>query len=218
MYNLIMRDINYYHKKLFGQAGLSLMEIMVAIGVFLLIAVMIWLFVKQSYSVQSFAFGQVTAIAEAQRGVETMVKEVREALPGDTGAYPLVGADDFEFVLFADYDRDIAVEKVRYYLSGSNFIKAVTEASGNPLQYLPANEQTTIISQYVRNTASEPVFIYYDGSYSGKESDVPLTTPADVNSIKLVHINLKINVITDQAPTDYFLASDVQIRNLKENL
>ena len=144
--------------------GLSLMEIMVALGIFLLVIVMIWMFIKQSYSVQSFVFGQSTAIAEAQRGVETLVKEAREALPGDTGDYALESADDFEFIFYADYDRDVAVEKVRYFLAGSDFSKGVTEATGNPLEYLVENEEVTVISKYVRNEAVEPVFIYYDGS------------------------------------------------------
>jgi len=201
-----------------NQTGLSLMEILVTLGIFLFVIILVWLFIKQSYSVQSFSFGQTTAIAEAQRGVETLVKEAREALPGDTGAYALVSADDFEFIFYADYDRDVAVERVRYYLAGSDFTKGVTEASGSPLQYLPSNEVATVISQYVRNEANEPVFTYYDGNYSGKEGDVALTAPANPLEVKLVHINLKINVEPDKAPMDYILESDVQIRNLKDNL
>jgi hypothetical protein len=198
--------------------GLTLMEILVTLGIFLLVIVLIWLFIKQSYSVQGFAFGQVTAISEAQRGVETMVKEIREALPADTGAFAIDSADDFQFVFYADYDRDVAVEKVRYYLDGSNFVKAVTEASGSPLSYLPQNEVPTIISRYVRNTETEPLFTYYDGEYAGREEDEPLATPADVMALKLIHVHLKINVEPKEAPTDFHLESDVQIRNLKDNL
>lgn len=189
-----------------------------ALGIFLLVVVMVWMFVKQSYRVQSFTFGQTTAISEAQRGVETLVKEAREALPGDTGAYALESALDNEFVFYADYDSDLAVEKVRYFLDGSNFNKGVIEATGNPLQYLAENEVVTTISKYVRNETSEPIFIYYAGSYSGKESDVPLATPANVLELKLVHVHLKINVFPEQAPQDFHLESDVQIRNLKDNL
>jgi len=201
-----------------NQAGLSLMEILVVLGIFLFVIILVWLFIKQSYSVQSFSFGQTTAIAEAQRGVETLVKEAREVLPGDTGAYALVSADDFEFIFYADYDRDAAVERVRYYLAGSDFTKAVIEASGNPLQYLPGNEVATVISKYVRNEANEPVFTYYDGNYSGQAGDLALATPADPLEVKLVHISLKINVEPDKAPKDYILESDVQLRNLKDNL
>jgi len=199
-------------------AGYTLIEILAAIGIFLFITTMMWLFVKQSYRVQSFTFGQSMAITEARRGVEILIKEAREALPGDTGAYMIVSADDNEFIFYADYDRDDAIEKVRYFFVGTEFFKGVIEASGEPLQYLPENEVVTVISKYVRNEASEPVFTYYDGSYAGNESDAPLTMPVDLLALKLVHINLRINVEPEKAPTDYYLASDVQIRNLKDNL
>ena len=142
----------------------------------------------------------------------------RSALPGDTGAYALESANDFEFIFYTDYDRDLAVEKVRYFLDGSNFNKGVTEASGNPLQYLPQDETITTISKYVRNDASEPVFTYYNGDYSGKDTDTPMATPADVLDLKLIHIFLEINVDPTKAPMDFDLESDVQIRNLKDNL
>jgi type II secretory pathway pseudopilin PulG len=200
------------------ERGLTLIEVLIAIGIFLFVMFMTWLFIRQAYSVQSFSFGQATAITEARRGVEKLVKEAREALPGDTGAYSIESADEFEFIFFADYDRDLAVEKVRYYLDGSDFIKGVTEASGNPLTYPAEDEETTVISKYVRNEADNPVFSYYDGDYSGSESDTPLTTPANPLDIKLVHVRLRINVEPGQAPKDFDLESDVQIRNLKDNL
>lgn len=205
-------------KILSNQSGLTLMEILVSLGIFLLINVLVWVFVKQSYFFQSFAFEQATSISEAQRGVETMVKEIREAMPADTGAYPIEKADEFELIFFSDYDRDISVERVRYYLNGSDFIKAVTEGSGTPLQYLPQNEVSTILSRYVRNGEDEPVFTYYNGDYPNDSENNPLATPADPMVLKLIHVHLKINAIPDRAPKEFILDSDVQVRNLKDNL
>jgi len=199
-------------------AAFTLIETIISIAIFLLIMSMVWLFVKQGYLNQRFTFGQSIAISEAQRGVQTLIKEAREALPGDTGSYPIVKADDFEFIFYSDYDRDSAIERVRYYLSGSDFIKGVTEASGDPLEYSPANEQTMVISRYVRNNSNEPIFQYYDGNYAGQAGQQPLSTPADISRVRLVHINLKVNLNPSQSPRDYYLESDVQIRNLKDNL
>ena len=103
-------------------------------------------------------------------------------------------------------------------MSGSEFIKGVIEPTGVPLQYLSQNEVSTVLSKYVRNTQDEPVFTYYDGDYSGDPEDVSLTTPADPLALRLIHIHLKINAIPEQAPKEYILESDVQIRNLKDNL
>jgi len=204
--------------KIKKESGLTLIEVLVASGIFLFIVTAMWLFVKQSYKMQSFTFGQSMAISEARRGVETLIKEAREALPSDTGSYMIEKADDNEFIFYADYDRDNAIERVRYFFSGSDFYKGVIEASGDPLEYLSENETVDVISKYVRNESSESVFSYYDGNYSGSATDIPLNTPADVLALKLVHINLRINVQPDKAPVDYYLESDVQIRNLKDNL
>ncbi len=198
--------------------AMTLIEVLVAAAIFSVLAGMIWVFFKQSYSAQQFTIAQSMAISEAQRGVETLVREAREALPADTGAYPIEKADDFEFIFYTDYDRDSAVERVRYFLNGSNFYKGVIEPSGSPLTYPADSEQVTILSRYVRNTASQPVFTYYDGDYAGRSTDTPLSTPANVSQVRLVHINLRINVEPDKAPVDYYLESDAQIRNLKDNL
>jgi len=187
------------------------MEVLIAIGIFLFIMVMVWLFVKQGYSFQSFTFGQTTAITEARRGVETMVKEIREALPGDTGDFNIESAEEFEFVFYTDYDRDNQVEKVRYYIDGSNFNKGVIEASGSPLQYNPLDEQVNTLSRYVRNTSTEEMFLYYNDDYD------LLSSPVNPINIRLVRVYLKINVFPDKAPADFHLESMVGLRNLKDN-
>jgi len=209
---MLMKNIKNKH------SGMSLMEILVTLGIFLLVTTMIWMFVKQSYFFQSFALEQTTSINEAPTRVEILVKEVREAMPADTGAYPIESADAFELVFFSDYDRDVSVERVRYFLDGSDFIKAVTEPSGSPLAYLPENEVQTVISRYVRNSQDEPVFSYYNGDYPGDTTHNPLATPADPLTLRLVNVRLKINAIPEKAPKEFILESDVQIRNLKDNL
>jgi len=191
--------------------GITLMEILVAMAIFIIASILIWMFIRNSYRVQNFSFEQSSAITEARRGIETMIKEAREALPGDNGAYPLVLAEDQEFIFYADFDRDDAVEKVHYWLDGSDFKKGVIEPSGVPASYNPEDEQTEIISRYVRNE-EVAVFTYFDGDYA------TLTAPADLDEIKLIHSFLKINIYPDRAPLNYELESDVSIRNLKENL
>lgn len=202
-----MRHI-FFTKK---HTGFTLMEILVAIGIFVLVSIILWSFIVNSYKVQNFSMEQSDAITEAQRGVETLVKELREALPGDNGAYPIEIANAQNIVFYTDFDRDNAIEKVHYWLVGSDLKKGVTEPSGSPLTYNPANEQIETISRYVRND-SIPTFTYLDGNYT------PLNTPADPDTVKLVHIYLKINVVPTRAPMNYDLESDVVLRNLKDNL
>lgn len=196
--------------------GLTLMETLVAIAVFLLASLIIFYFMVQSLRTQNFSIEQAMAISEAQRGVELLIKELRETMPADTGAFPLNYAQTQELVFYADGDRDSVVEKIRYFLNGTNFSKGVTKPTGAPLAYLAQNEAITIISRYVRNGAT-PVFTYYNENWPGDVIHNPLAAPADVDAIKLVHIYLKINVFPEKAPMDFDLESDVSIRNLKNN-
>lgn len=191
--------------------GFTLLETLISITLFVVISLILWAFIANGYKTQNFAMDQSSAITEAQRGVETFVKELREALPGDTGAYPIETADAQNLIFYADFDRDAAIEKVHYWLDGSDFKKGVTKASGSPLSYNPANEQISILSRYVQN-GTDPIFTYRDGNYG------QLSTPADTNAVKLVHIYLRIDLYPQKAPTNYDLESDVAIRNLKENL
>jgi len=198
-------------KKIFFANGFTIIEALVALGVFVIAILIITAFIINSYKLQNFTYEQSTAISEARRGIETMVKELRETLPGDTGAYPIELAETQEIIFYADFDRDDAIEKVHYWLDGSDFKKGVIEASGNPLTYNPTNEQVETISRYVRNY-EDAIFIYRDSDY------IALNTPADPNEVKLINVYLKINMFENRAPMDYELESDVALRNLKENL
>lgn len=72
------------------------------------------------YRTQSYAWQQSVAIDEAQRGIETMVKEIREAKQGDDGSFPIEKADDKEFIFYSDIDDDGKAERVRYFLGTVN--------------------------------------------------------------------------------------------------
>ncbi len=192
-------------------SGITLIELLVALGIFVFASIMIWSFINNSYKLQNFTFEQSSAITEARRGIETMVKELREALPGDNGSYPIELANPQELIFYADFDRDNAIEKVHYWLDENDFKKGVTEASGSPLIYNPIDEEVEVISRYVRN-GTTTIFTYRDSDYA------ELTTPADPNNVKLINAFLTINVYQERAPFDYELESDVTLRNLKENL
>lgn len=192
-------------------SGFTLLETLIALAIFAVVSLILWAFIANAYKTQNFSLDQSSAITEAQRGVETFVKELREALPGDTGAYPIEVADAQNLIFYADFDRDNAIEKVHYWLDGSDLKKGIIEASGSPLTYNPDTEQVSILSRYVRNE-TDPIFTYRDGDYN------ELAAPADANAVKLVHIYLRIDLYPQKAPTNYDLESDVAIRNLKENL
>jgi len=190
--------------------GFTLVETLITITIFTLALGAVTGFIMMAYRVHDFVWQQAIAIGEARRGIETMVKEIRNASPGDDGSYIIERADDFEFVFYSDIDKDKDVERVRYFVEGTNFKKGKVNPIGWPIEYPLAQEQIFILSQNVRNLP--PIFRYFDGF--GNE----LTAPARLKETKLMRVNLIINVNPHRLPDDYQLESDVQIRNLKTNL
>jgi prepilin-type N-terminal cleavage/methylation domain-containing protein len=188
----------------------TLIETLVVIAIFSLAIGAIFGLVGWLYTIHDYTFQQSRAIDEARRGVETMIRELREARPGDEGSYMLKIAEDFQIVFYSDIDGDNKTEMVRYFVEDNNLEKGIIEPSGWPTEYNPADEKISILSNYVRN--SPPIFRYFDGQ------GVELPSPSRLKDTKMMRVYLVVNVDPSRPPKDYNLESTVQIRNLKENL
>src|SRR3989338_5380993 len=144
-------------------SGFSLLEALFTMGIFVLVTVSVSSFIMQSYKTTLFADEQAEAIEQARRGMTSMVKEIREASPAENGAFPLELADAQNIIFYSDIDSDEEIERVHYYLSGTDLVKGVMEPSGFPPACVGAKE-TTVLSHYVQN-GTEPVFSYFNGDY-----------------------------------------------------
>jgi hypothetical protein len=190
--------------------GLTLIETLIAIFIFVLGIGGVFALVLNLYKTHSYMFEQSQAIFEARRGIKTMVKEIREAREGDDGSYIIEKADDYEFIFFSDIDKDEDTERVRYFLDGSDLKKGVIEPEGWPIRYPKEKEKISVITSYVRN--QPPIFHYYDGN--GNE----LEPPARLKDTKMMAVFIVVNVNPNKPPQDFILESYVQLRNLKTNL
>jgi len=190
--------------------GFTLIETIITIVIFALLMGVVSGFIVMAYRTQSYTWQQSVAIGEARRGIEAMVKEIREARPGDDGSYIIEKAEDFQFIFYSDIDKDEETERVRYFVDGTNFKKGVIDPSGWPISYPPENEVVTILSQYVRN--QPPIFRYFGGD------GLELSPPARLKDTKLMEVYLIIDVNPVRTPQAFTLKSSVQIRNLKTNL
>ena len=162
-------------KSLIKGAAFSLIETIVAIAIFALIIGAVTGSIMMIYRTHSYIFQQSTAIEEARRGIETMVKEVREAREGENGSYPIEEAGDKEFIFYSDIDNDGKTEKVRYFLgvvsSGSQTQECVTFSKGGSCAVNFSNFLTgTLISAEVKisiegdvGASSEYAEIFADG-------------------------------------------------------
>lgn len=100
--------------------GFSLIETIVTIAIFALALGAVSGFIVMAYRTHGYAWQQSIAVDEARRGVESMIKEIREARSGDDGSYPIEKAEDKEFIFYSDIDDDGKTEKVRYFLGAVN--------------------------------------------------------------------------------------------------
>ncbi len=112
----------------------TLIETIVTIFIFTLAMGAMTGFIVMAYRTQSYTWQQSIAIDETRRGIETMVKEIREAREGEDGSYPIELAGDKELVFYSDIDEDGKVERVRYFLgtvnSGSQIKECQTSTQG----------------------------------------------------------------------------------------
>jgi len=189
--------------------GFTLIEAGLAVLIFLLGATTVFSLVEFGYFGKDYTFQQALSIEEAQRGIETMAKEIREARAGEDGSFPIVRAEGFEFSFFSDIDNDGETEKIRYFLEGTNFKKGIIEPECCPVSYPSSSERVITLTQYVRN--APPIFRYFDKD--GNE----LGPPANLKNTKRMRVYLVVNVNPARPPQNFVLETDVLLRNLKED-
>jgi len=112
----------------------TLIETIVTIAIFTLIFGAVAGFIVMAYRIHDYTWQQSIAIGEARRGIEAMVKEIREARAGEDGSYPIEHAGDKEFIFYSDIDNNGKTERVRYFLgtvnSGSQIKQCQTSVRG----------------------------------------------------------------------------------------
>jgi hypothetical protein len=156
---------------------------------------------------------QVLAINNARKGIERLVRDIREAAYSDEGSFPVVFIAPNEFTFYSDIDRDNLTERVHYYLFEDDLYKGVTNPSGDPLSYDEGDEEVSLISQYVRNDEEAvAIFTYYDSE--GNE----VTAIEEISEVAFVRVNLIVNVNPTRLPEEFTLRSSATLRNLKVNL
>ncbi len=200
------------NNSLFASDGFTLTETMAYILIFVFFIMAAANFVIYGFRATSFGFEQDSAVQQARQVVNSFIKEIRDAYQAETGEYLLDEVNPQELSFYCDYDYDGRIEKIRYFLDGTILKKGVIEPTGDPVEYNPANETVTEIARYVNNQ-TEAVFTYYD-----TDNNLIADPPGHKTAIRLIHMSLKINVTPEKAPNDYYVTTDVQIRNLKDNL
>lgn len=189
--------------------GFTLIETVIAISLSALVMVAVFGFVYYFYRTSGYNLSQIAAVNSARKGMETMIREIREATYSDEGAYPIKQAQNQSFTFYSDIDKDMNVERVRYFLENNILKKGVLKATGDPPKYQEEDEEIRILSRDVRN-GGEAVFKYYD-----KDNNL-VADLGKYTDIRLIEIKLVVNTDPNRPPGEFTLKSNAQLRNLKE--
>lgn len=189
-------------------SGLSLIETLVWIAVFISAMFALMTSVLYFYRTSNYTIQQASATVSAQHGIDQMIRTVREASYASNGAYPVVSLAGNDFKFYADIDGDFGIEQVHYYLSGSLLLRGVVEPSGDPPAYTGA-EVVSTVSQDVRNIAqSTLLFTYYD------KNGTLISNYAKIGDVRYVSTRLLVDVDPNKSPIPLSLNSSAALRNL----
>ena len=193
--------------------GLTLIEAIIMLVVFTTALLALSSSVAYFYQSNRITLEQSLALGSARRGVEFMVRDIREATYSEEGSFPIESIGPYSITFYSDTDRDDSVERMRYSINGSSLEKGVVNPSGDPLTYSTSTESVTTLSEYVRNIdQGVSAFTYFDST--GAE----ITDYGNITDVAFVKVNLIVNVNPDRFPGEFTLRSSATIRNLKTNL
>ncbi|MEX0652133.1 MAG: type II secretion system protein [Candidatus Paceibacterota bacterium] len=191
--------------------GFTLIETLVVLAIFIIVLGALVSSIRFFYRSNTHALEQSFAINGARIGIEQMVKDLREAGFSDEGSYPVIALATSSVSFYSDVDADIFVEKIRYFLDGTDLNKGIVDSSGDPLTYNDDNEVVTLISNNVRNNAeSVALFSYYNAS------GTPMTNLASTTDLRFVTAEVVVNVNPMRLPNNFTLRSSATLRNVRE--
>ena len=190
------------------EKGLTLIETLVWIALFTAAMVATISALLYFYHTNAYAIEQASATASAQRGLEQIGRTIREGAYSSQGAFPIVSIAANDFVFYADIDSDALIERVHYYIDGTNLMRGIVKATGNPPDYT-GSETAEAVAEYVRNIAQGvTTFRYYD------ELGSEITNYSNWTSVRFVTVSLAVNVNEAVLPNQLTLNSSAAIRNL----
>lgn len=195
-----------------GRRGMTLIEVIVTITIATASMAVLFAIIMYLYQVNQIAYEQGFQLQSARNGIERMTEDLREAAYSDDGSFPIVAMSPYGITFYSDTDKDASVEKIRYFLSGTNWRRGVTNATGTPSTYPTSTERVTTVSDYVRNLEqSLPIFRFYNAT--GTE----ITVMSNITDVTFIRTDLVVNISPSHLPDEFVLRSSATLRNLRPN-
>lgn len=188
----------------------SLVETLVVIGISSFIMLTLARGIVFFYDTNEYAVQQSAAVRSASAGVESLVRDIREASFAENGAFPVESFGTSSLTIYADVNENDKVEQVRYQLKGSNLERIITASTGTPPAYT-GNVSSTTVSDNVRNTnQNKSLFTFYD--VDGDQ----MSLADDRQNIAFISIELVVNVDPNEQPDNTTIKSSAALRNINK--
>ena len=192
--------------------GFSLIELLISAAIIPIILGVTFL----AFGSMSGNYSKVEAVSEAtgeaQTGLDTLVRELRQAqeIKDGGGAFATATATSCSF--YCDVDRDGTPERVTYYVDSTDLYRSVSEASipVYPYNYVDA---PAVRVMNVGGMHSAVVFTYYDQS-----APMTVVSTANLNTICSVGIHLSATRPSQGGPVSVDFTTRVKIRALFDSL
>ncbi len=202
--------------KILLKKGFTLPELIISVAVLSLLTLTVSTFQKDVFSLNTNLQSSLNAQLEARHLIKNIISELRKTSPSANGTYPIELASSTGITFYTDIGNNGSIDKVRYYLSGKTVKKGVITPTGSPAVYNSGSEVTTTLLNYVVASSTVPMFQYYTSNYSG--TTTPIAMPPDISTIRLIKITVIIDTDPNRSPTPIIATSQVNLRNLKDNL
>jgi len=192
--------------------GMTLVEVVVVLSIFTVLSLAVSNSIAAFYKMNAYTISQSYQVSNARRGVDTLVRDVREMTYADDGSFPVSVMEDHKIGFFSDIDRDDSVEYVEYELMSTTTLqKRVYDAIGSPPVYDTSTaDEVFTLSEYVQNlNQGTATFKYYDDSGN---------SVLNVTDVRYVTVQTIINIDPIRDPGEFMLRSSAAPRNLKDNL
>lgn len=192
--------------------GMTLIEVLVVVFIITTIGGAVFALQTDVFTLNRRLSGMLETHDDARQLLRKFSSELRTT--SRTGAgYPIEQAATSSITFYANVDNDAFTERVRYFLNGTTLRRGIIKPSGSPPTYSAASEQFTDLVDGIANGTTS-IFTYYDASYAGGTSTPPLVSPAPVELVRLVKIELLIDHEPARPPGPTIFTTQVTPRNI----
>jgi len=197
-----------------NQHGMTLVEVVVAIGIYTVLTLAITTSITALYQYNSYTIEQADEIDNARRGMTQWNRDVKEMTTAEDGTFPIVVIGPHHLGYYSDTDQDDSVEYVEYILASSTLTKYTYNPTGVPASYdLTTPDTSQILSEHVQNiNQATSTFFYFDNAGNALSSTSPIV------NVRFIRAQIIVNIDPLRSPGEFMLRSSIAPRNLKDNL